>query len=145
MSQENNLAKCSKCGDTEHNNGRCTTCGRMCKGFSPNKGKKRADKKPAGALSAEDKKTLKELIVSKNMSKLAAWFAERATTADLAFKYVKELAPYLAPKLSSIQSEVKQDTTIKIEIAGFENISLQHNPQEKIIDGTATHIDNKDN
>ena len=40
---------------------------------------------------------------------------ERATTINDAFRYVKEFAPYLAPKLQSIQKVSKVDNTIKIE------------------------------
>lgn len=135
-------AFCSKCdGLVEHNNGRCPVHGIMCKGFSPNpKGSTRKKPKPKEIqeLTEKDKKELKELITKKDMAKLSAWFAERASTADIAFKYVKELAPYIAPKLSSIQSEIKQDTSIKIEIAGFEALTVQNDA--KVIEGTAEEI-----
>lgn len=122
-------ATCSKCGVVEHNEGRCPTCGRMCKGHAPKRDVKKATKKVAGELTKEDKKQLKELILAKDMSKLSAWFAEKASSAEVAFKYVKELAPYIAPKLSSVQSEVKQDTTIQIQIQGFGSIDAVNTPK----------------
>jgi len=124
-------ATCSKCGPVQHNNGRCPSCGRMCKGHAP----KRTAVKTAskGTLTAEEKKELRSLIEAKDMASLSAWFAERASSADVAFKYVKELAPYIAPKLSSIQSDIKTDTTYRIEIAGFEGLSIDQK-NEKVIE-----------
>jgi len=66
-------------------------------------------------LTAADKKELKGIIDKKDISELLGFMCERATTVNDAFRYVKEFAPYLAPKLQSIQNVSKVDNTITIE------------------------------
>ena len=66
-------------------------------------------------LTAGDKKELKALTESGDIKGILAFMCERATTINDAFRYVKEFAPYLAPKLQSIQKVSKVDNTIKIE------------------------------
>lgn len=118
------IAECGKCGNVKHNNGRCPQCGRMCKGHSlAPKGPRK--KKLTGELTQKEKEQLRDLIVSKNMTEISAWFAGRALTLESAFKFVKELAPYISPKLNAVESTVKKDTSIKVTIEGFNQIEQE--------------------
>lgn len=85
--------------------------GRLLKGQSGNpSGRPKTER-----LTSADKRELKRIIDSKDMSSALAFMCERATTVNDAFRYVKEFAPYLAPKLQTINSISKNDNTITIE------------------------------
>lgn len=65
--------------------------------------------------------------------KALLYLLENARTKDEVFKYSKELMPYCKPKLSSVQSEVKQERTVTIQIEGFQPLELED--KSKVIDG----------
>jgi len=66
-------------------------------------------------LTKKDKTEIRELVEEKDVHGILAFMCERANTVDEIFKYVKEFAPYMAPKLQTIQSISKDDKTITIE------------------------------
>lgn len=69
-------------------------------------------------LTQKDKDALKAFIEAKDVDGMTAWLCERAETVSEAFKYIKELQPYLTPKLQSIKSEIREDKTITIQWQG---------------------------
>jgi hypothetical protein len=66
-------------------------------------------------LTGKDKEELGKVIEGRDVQAILAFLCERADTVTDAFKYVKEFAPYLAPKLQTINSVNKTDNTITIE------------------------------
>ena len=61
-----------------------------------------------------------------------------ARTKEEVYKYAKELMPYCKPKLSSIKSEIEQETTITIKIEGFGDLSLED--KAKTIEGDSINL-----
>lgn len=84
--------------------------GRLKKGYSGNP----SGRPKTAKLTQKDKNELRKVIAERDISKVLEFLCERAETIQDAFKYVKEFAPYLAPKLQTINSINKKDTTIEI-------------------------------
>ena len=68
-----------------------------------------------GKLTGTDKKELDRLVRAGDMKEILAFLCARAHHVADAFKYIKEFAPYLAPKLQTINSINKNDNTFTIE------------------------------
>jgi len=66
-------------------------------------------------LTQMDKNDLKKLITGKDISKVLEFLCERADTIDDAFRFIKEFAPYLAPKLQSTTNINRNDNRIEIK------------------------------
>ena len=65
-------------------------------------------------LTQPDKNELKRIIAEKDMSKVLEFLCERANSIDDAFRFIKEFAPYLAPKLQSTTNINRNDNRIQI-------------------------------
>ena len=99
--------------------------GQFAKGVSGNKSGRPASAK----LTQKDRdnlvKIIKDNVKDKNLlSEMLAFMVERAEFVSDVHKYLKEYAPFLTPKLSSIKQEIEQETTIKIQIEGVEDIKI---------------------
>jgi len=66
-------------------------------------------------LTAKDKRELADLIAKGEIRELLQFLCQRADNTTEAFKYIKEFAPYLAPKLQTINNIGKRDDKITIE------------------------------
>lgn len=85
--------------------------GQFKKGVSGNPtGRPKAEK-----LTGKDKEEIRQLIESRDIEKILGFLCERATHVNDVFKFVKEFAPYLAPKLQTINSINKTDNKITIQ------------------------------
>ena len=97
------------------------TDGKFVKGVSGNpSGRSKSTK-----LTALDRKKLVKIIEANItdagfLKEMLSFLTEKAESVADVFKYVKEFAPYLLPKLSSIKSEVSEVKEIKIRIEGFD-------------------------
>ncbi len=95
--------------------------GKFVKGVSGNpSGRSKSTK-----LTAADRKKLVKIIEDNItdagfLKEMLSFLTEKAESVADVFKYVKEFAPYLLPKLSSIKSEVSEVKEIKIRIEGFD-------------------------
>ena len=78
-------------------------------------------------LTAADRKNFKDSPMEALM-----YLMNTARTKEEVYKYAKELMPYVKPKLSSIKSEIEQETTVTIKIEGFEPIQLDAEDTPKI-------------
>lgn len=113
-----------------------TTTGKFKKGVSGNlSGRPKTDK-----LTSKDKKELAEMfeesIDNKNkLKKSIIFMVERANLVSDVFKIVKEFAPYITAKLSSVKTEVEQINRIEISTldGALEPIKII-NPQMDLID-----------
>lgn len=65
------------------------------------------------------------------------YLLNKATTEQDVFKYAKELMPYCKPKLSSIESQIKQEKTVTIHIEGFLPLEVDNGSNAKVIEGEA--------
>ena len=99
---------------------------------SPNpKGRPKKVKEPevdAKKFKDDPQKALLELLNS-------------ATSRAEVFKIAKELMPYTVPKLSSIQSDIKEERTVTIQIEGFSNPMVIENNDVKDITPSMTKED----
>jgi len=95
--------------------------GKFQKGVSGNpSGRSKSTK-----LTAADRKKLAKMVEDNIEDKgflkeVLAFLTEKAESVADVFKYVKEFAPYLMPKLSSIKSEINEVKEICIRIEGFD-------------------------
>lgn len=106
--------------------------GKFAPGFTGNaKGRavaKKAEK--SKSFNTADKKELAELIVKKDIGAIMQWFTERADNLKDAFRMVKELAPYYAPKLANVESHTREDKTIQINWVDSGKDLIDITPQE---------------
>ena len=96
--------------------------GRFVKGgASPNpKGRPKKSKEPevdSKKITGDPMKDLVHLL-------------KTAKSRTEVFKYAKELLPYTNPKLSSVQSEIKEEKTVTITIEGFKK-PIDITPEKK--------------
>ncbi len=101
--------------------------GRVKKGSSLNiSGRPKTSK-----LTQKDKNTfsklLKKCVEKKDLSEAIYWLCEKAHDTIEIFKYLKEFAPYIMPKLSSTKTETTQIKQVKISFVSEE--------KPKIIEG----------
>lgn len=109
-----------------------TETGRFKKGQSGNM-KGRPKKKPIPDVDNTQFKN--------NPMEALLYLLNNATSEAEVFKYAKELMPYCKPKLSSIQSEIKQEKTVTIHIEGFQPLEVKNGNNAKVIEGEALSID----
>jgi len=93
-----------------------TTKGTFKKGQSGNP----SGRPKSSTLTEADRKKFKD-----NPMDALMYLMNTAKTKEEVYKYAKELMPYVKPKLSSVKSEIEQETTITIRIEGFEPIMLE--------------------
>ena len=101
-------------------------------------------------LTNKDKKELAALIDGRDVQKLLGFLCERADTTTEAFKYIKEFAPYLAPKLQTINSISKSDNTITIEwkseiIKKVEDIDAEYEKLTESSKPETVYVEDKSN
>lgn len=65
-------------------------------------------------LTQKDRNEIKAILKEKDISKVLEFLCERAQGIDDVFRFVKEFAPYLAPKLQSTTNINKTDNRIQI-------------------------------
>lgn len=86
--------------------------------------------RPAKNKLPVPKKVLKQLKDAKSIEdkvEIAMNFLmENPSTYDDMFRIIKEIAPYAKPKLSSIKSEIQQDTNINIRIEGIMDLAVDN-------------------
>lgn len=92
--------------------------GRIKKGKSLNpSGRPKTDK-----LTAKDKKEYRDILAAciekKDLGDAVLWLTERSSNTGEAFKYLKEFAGYIMPKLSSVKTDVTQVKELVISFAG---------------------------
>jgi hypothetical protein len=75
-----------------------------------------------------------------NPKKALLYLLNNATTEQDVFKYAKALIDYCEPKLSSIQSQVKQEKTVTIQIEGFQPLEIEQ-AGGKVIEGEVVEDD----
>lgn len=96
-----------------------TTRGHLLKGQVLNK---------KGAPKKEEKNTeIKAGELSGKPMEDLLYLLKTATSRAEVFKIAKELMPYVTPKLSSVQSEVRQEKEVVIRIEGFDPLKLENN------------------
>ena len=93
-----------------------TAKGQFVKGQSGNK----SGRPKSSNLTAADRGEFKD-----DPMRALYYLMNTARTKEEVYKYAKELMPYVKPKLSSIKSEIEQETTVTIKIEGFEPIKLE--------------------
>lgn len=113
-----------------------TKAGTFKKGVSGNpSGRPKSSK-----MTSKDRKEFKDDPMGALM-----YLMNTAETSVDVYKYAKELLPYCKPKLSSIKSEIEQETTVTIKIEGFEGISMEQPKQvvdeSNVIDLTAEEVE----
>jgi hypothetical protein len=86
-------------------------------------------------LTAADRKNFKDSPMEALM-----YLMNTARTKEEVYKYAKELMPYVKPKLSSVKSEIEQETTVTVKIEGFEPIPLEAQTVD-CIDLTAEEVE----
>jgi hypothetical protein len=106
--------------------------GKFVKGVSGNK----SGRPKSAKLTQKDRdelvKIVKDNVKDENLlSEMLSFMLQRAEFITDVHKYLKEYAPFLAPKLSSIKQEIEQETTITIQIEGFEDINMIDKTPEK--------------
>ncbi len=80
-------------------------------------------------LTDEEKKEIEELVIAKDMHKIAAWIVARSVTIDDVHKYLKEYATFISPKLSSVEQKTETKTTFTFKIEGIGNIFQEKKPE----------------
>jgi len=65
-------------------------------------------------LTQKDRNELMKVLKTKDISQVLEFLCERASSTDDVFRYIKEFAPYLAPKLQSTTNINKNDNRIQI-------------------------------
>ncbi len=93
--------------------------------FLPGKSGNPSGRPKAEKLTGKDKKELKKIISKcikeKDLTEAVLWLVERSEQVFEVFKYLKEFAPYIMPKLSSMKTETKEIREIKITLLGVNN------------------------
>lgn len=110
--------------------------GRIKKGHSLNP----TGRPKSAKLTQKDKdelvKIVKDNIKDKNLlSEMLQFMLQRAENIVDVHKYLKEYAPFLTPKLSSIKQDIQEEKTIKIQIEGFSDMEMiDKTPKPKTIE-----------
>ena len=110
--------------------------GQFVKGKSGNVSGRPKSAKLTQADRDEVVKIIKDNVKDKSLlSEMLSFMVERAELVSDVHKYLKEYAPFLSPKLSSIKQEIEQETTIRVVIEGIEDIEmLDITPKEDTIE-----------
>ena len=98
---------------------------------------------PAGRPKKKPLPDIETAQFKDNPMEALIYLLNNATSEQDVFKYAKELMPYCKPKLSSIESQVKQDKTVTIKIEGFQPLEIE-NVGGKVIEGEVTQELTKD-
>lgn len=110
------ICKVCKTDNSEHDNNRCTNCNRLLKGrksINPN-GPKGDPNKPKPKTWQSEKPKLIKALGEGDVQAVTAILLDFAETAKDARMIVKEMMPYISPKLQSTASVTKQDNTLEI-------------------------------
>lgn len=111
--------------------------GRIKKGQSLNK----SGRPKSAKLTQKDRnelvKIVEDNIQDKNLlSEMLSFMLERAELISDVHKYLKEYAPFLAPKLASIKQEIQEEKTVTIKIEGFQDMEMiDKTPEKAVIEG----------
>lgn len=94
--------------------------GRLLPGQSANPSGRPKTSKLTGKDKKEFVEIFRKAIQNKQLDDAIAWLCERANDTNEIFKIMKEFAPYIMPKLSSLKSEVSQIKQVKISFVEAE-------------------------